>query len=156
VATGLAVTGIAACGESPRLRAWQCPTRPWSRRALQRRSRLKVKDVGRTRVTKASFKSVTVRGGLFRLSLCVAGGAVLGALALFAVLAATLRADDPFDGLALLASPVAGAFLGAFFGGAVGWLWLVVAVGRESQDRGRVAPNSTQEPASRDQSNREG
>jgi hypothetical protein len=100
----------------------------------------------------AAFKTVSVAGGMVRLALGAFIGTVIGASALFAWL--ETRPPDPhalLGGTAynLLCGGLIGGFLGFFFGGAVGWVWLVVVVGREARRRATAAPNKPQEPASR-------
>jgi len=121
----------------------------------RRGSRLIAKDVGRTRVTRTRSGRVTVRGGLMRLLASAVAGALAGAVIWLSWTASTLKPDDLWALFTLAGSPFVGAFIGLFLGGACGWLWLVVAVGRESREGDRVAPNSPQEPASRDSDNRE-
>ncbi len=99
-------------------------------------------------MTNIAPSRLTVRDGFSRLLLCGVAGALVGAVVWFAWTAATPPGGDP-AGLYLLLSPVVGAFFGLFGGGVLGWLWLVVAVGRESRDRATVPPDPPPEPARR-------
>ena len=57
-----------------------------------------------------------------------------------------VRLDCDLIGFLIFDGGAFGAFLGLFFGAAAGWIRLVVAVGRESRRRAKVAPNSAQQP----------
>lgn len=84
-------------------------------------------------------KPVTVGGCLWRLATGAVVGAVLTPPALFLWLLAhnprLAGPTGPFGGLIdnLLTAVVGGPILGLFAGAVGGWIWLVVAVGRESR-----------------------
>jgi hypothetical protein len=101
--------------------------------------------------------AMTVGGGMMRLALGAFIGAVVGSAALFAWLETHPDPHPLFGGTFhnLFVGGLIGGFLGLFFGGAAGWVWLVVAVGRESRQRATVAPNKPQEAVSREETNRE-
>ena len=108
-------------------------------------------------MTDPATKSMTVGEGMMRLALCGFIGALTGAAALFAWLEIHPDPHALFGGTFyhLLVGLLAGGFLGLFIGGAAGWVWLVVAVGRESRKRATVAPNHPPETASREGTHRE-
>jgi hypothetical protein len=107
-------------------------------------------------MTEPAAKSMTVGGGMMRLALGGLVGALTGAAALFAWLETHPDPHALFGGTFyhLLVGLLAGGFLGLFIGGAAGWVWLVVAVGRESRKRATVAHNHPPEAESREETHR--
>jgi hypothetical protein len=83
-----------------------------------------------------SRREVTIRGSILRVGIAALAGAFVLAIVALALEWDHLRkqtGENPLAGLALLAAPLLGAFVGFFFGAAAGWLWLIVAVNREQR-----------------------